>query len=125
MPAGNDAKAAAAELADQFGKGAGSADELIRTSRGRYDGDLGAAQLKVAEDVEVDLDKVAKAAGVKSVESAAVRGDHVVFVHEDEAGRLVKGVVASDALDKSGPSIPKPKKKAKKDDAAQESSDES
>jgi len=115
MPAGNDAKAAAAELADQFGKGAGSADELIRTSRGRYEGDLGAAQLKVAEDVEIDLDKVAKAAGVKSVDSAAVRGDHVVFVHEDDQGRLVKGVVEASVLDK-GPSIPKPTKKAKQDD---------
>jgi len=119
MPAGNDAKAAAAELADQFGKGAGSADELIRTSRGRYDGDLGAAQLKSVEDVDLDLDKVAKAAGVKSVQSAAVRGDHVVFVHEDEDGRLVKGVVEVGSLDKSGPSLPK--KKAKKDEAPKES----
>lgn len=117
MPAGNDATAAAGELADQFGKGVGSADALIKSSRARYEGDLGAAQLKVADDVEIDLDKVAKAAGVKSVASAAVRGDSVVFVHEDESGRLVKGVVGRDSLDssKSIPSIPKPKK-AKKDE---------
>jgi hypothetical protein len=111
MPAGNDATAAAAELADQFGKGGGSADALIKSSRSRYEGDLGAAQLKVAEDVEVDLDKVAKAAGVKSVASATVRGDSVVYVHEDADGRLVKGVVGRDSLDsKSTPSLPKPKK---------------
>lgn len=115
MPAGNDAKAAAGELADQFGKGAGSADELIKSSRSRYDGDLGNAQLKVAEDVELDFDSVAKAAGVKSVQSAAARGDHIVFVHEDDAGRLVKGVIGRDALGK--PSAP-PAKKAKKDEDA-------
>lgn len=118
MPAGNDARAAAAELADQFGKGAGSADELIKSSRGRYDGALGNAQLKVAEEVELDLGEVAKAAGVKSVESAAVRGDHIVFVHEDADGRLVKGVVERDSLGKSGPSLPK--RKSKKDEAPEE-----
>lgn len=117
MPAGNDAQAAAAELADQFGKGTGSADELIRSSRGRYDGDLGNAQLKVAEDMDLDLDSVAKAAGVKSVQSAAVRGDHIVFVHEDGDGRLVKGVVGRDAL--GGKSAPK--RKSKKDETPEES----
>lgn len=122
MPAGNDAKAAAVELADQFGKGGGSADELIKTSRGRYDGALGAAQLKSAEAVEVDLDKVAKAAGVKSVVSATIRGDHVVFVHEDEDGRFVKGAIERSSLDKSTPSVPslpKKSKKASKDDSAE------
>lgn len=116
MPAGNDAKAAAAELADEFGKGAGSADELIKTSRGRYDGALGNAQLKVAEDVELDLDAVAKAAGVKSVESAAVRGDSVVYVHEDAEGRLVKGAVERSAVDKPSATPSLPKRKSKKDD---------
>ena len=118
MPAGNDARAAATELADQVGKGSGSADALIKSSRGRYDGALGNAQLKVADDAELDLDKVAKAAGVKTVESAAARGDHIVFVHEDADGRLVKGVVERDALDKSGPSLPK--RKSKKDEAPEE-----
>ena len=121
MPAGNDAQAAAAELADSFGRGAGSADDLIKSSRSRYDGDLGNAQLKVAEDVELDLSKVAKAAGVKSVESAAVRGEHIVFVHTDEDGRLVKGVVGRDALDKSAPSLPK--RKSKKDEAQEPKAD--
>lgn len=121
MPAGNDARAAAAELADQFGKGAGSADELIKSSRSRYDGALGNAQLKVADDVELDLDKVAKAAGVKSVESAAARGDHIVFVHTDDDGRLVKGAIERDALDKSGPSLPK--RKSKQDDAEESKAD--
>lgn len=122
MPAGNDAEAAAVELADQFGKGGGSADELIKTSRGRYSGALGSAQLKQAEDVEIDLDKVAKAAGVKSVVSATARGDSVVYVHEDEDGRLVKGVVERGSLDKSTPvpSLPKkPKKASKKDEDAE------
>ena len=119
MPAGNDAKAAAVELADQFGKGGGSADELIKTSRGRYDGALGSAQLKQAEDVEVDLDKVAKAAGVKSVVSATVRGDSVVFVHEDEDGRLAKGVVERGSLDKSTPAPSLKSKKSKKDEGSE------
>ena len=111
MPAGNDAENAATELADQFGKGVGSADELIRTSRSRYDGGLGAAQLKVAEDEELNLGDVAKAAGVKSVVSATKRGDAIVYVHEDADGRLVKGVVEAAAK-----SAPAPVKKSKKGD---------
>jgi hypothetical protein len=120
MPAGNDAKNAATELADQFGKGVGSADELVKTSRARYAGDLGAAQLKNADDVELSLDAVAKAAGVKDVVSATKRGDTVVYVHEDGQGRLVKGVVAADKVGSSAPApapTPAPAKKSKKEKA--------
>lgn len=115
MPAGNDGKKAATELADQFGKGVGSADELIRTSRARYDGGLGAAQLKEADPVELNLDEVAKAAGVKSVVSATKRGDSIVYIHEDGDGRLIKGAVPAEAP-KSAPAAPKPPKKSKKDE---------
>lgn len=109
MPAGNDAKQAAAELADQIGSGTGSADDLIQASRERYRGGLGAAQLKDATEV-TDLDAVAKAAGVDEVLSAAQRGEHVVYVYEDEAGRAQKGIVEASDLG----SAPKPKAKAKK-----------
>ena len=114
MPAGNDASAAAAELADQIGSGSGNADALIKSTRSRYQGDLGQAQLQQAEDVDVDLGAVAKAAGVESeILSATLRGDHVVFVYEDENGRAVKDVVAAEDLGKA-PAAPKPEKKAKK-----------
>ena len=116
MPAGNDAKKAATELADQFGKGVGSADELIRTSRSRYDGGLGAAQLKNSEDVELNLADVAKAAGVKSVVSATKRGDSIVYVHEDSEGRLIKGAVSA-APTKAPVPAPKKSKKDSKDAA--------
>jgi hypothetical protein len=120
MPAGNDASAAAAELADQIGSGSGNADALIKSTRSRYQGDLGQAQLQQAEDVEVDLGAVAKAAGVESeILSATLRGDHVVFVYEDENGRAVKDVVAAEDLGKA-PAAPKPEKKAKKSKKADE-----
>lgn len=99
MPAGNDANAAAAELADQFGAGNGGAQELIAASRSRYGGDLGKAQLLGQEDVEVDLDVLAKVAGVKSVDSAAVRGDFIVYVRTDERDVQVKDVIERSALE--------------------------
>lgn len=99
MPAGNDATAAAANLADEFGTGGGDADKMIQHSRSRYRGDLGTAMLIEAdESVEVDLEAVAKKAKVDKVLSAKVRGPYVTFVYELADGRVAKSHIGLDEL---------------------------
>jgi hypothetical protein len=105
MPAGNDAQAAARELADQFGQGAGTAEALIQSSRERYAGDLAQAQLAEKDDeatAELDYGDVAKSAGVKKDEvlDASVRGEFVVYLVEED-GRTAKGAVPKDDLGKA------------------------
>ena len=113
MPAGNDAAKAATELADKFGGGEGNADEMIKASRLRYAGDLGKAQLMPVEDVEVDLDALASAVGVKTVIAATVRGPYVVYSFEDEEGRTQKGATELSELDTKKPKAEKAEKAEK------------
>lgn len=120
MPRGNDSQAAIAELTDKVGRGAGDADELIQANAQRWSVELLSAQ-KRKEDTEasenLDLDSVAKAAGVKEVLAAAVRGDAVVWVAEDDSGRAYKGVtpVSEVGKPKKAPAKAAEKASAKKD----------
>ena len=106
MPAGNDAANAARALADSVGAGGSGADEMIKASRARYRGDLGKSQLLNASKEELDLEAVAKTAGVKTVLSATRRGDFVVFV-ADEDGDVHKGVFDYADLGKKAKAEPK------------------
>lgn len=116
MPAGNDAATAATELADQFGRGSGNAEKMIKASRDRYMGDLGKAQLMEAEDVEVDLDVLASAVGEKSILAATVRGPYVVFTAEGKDGRTHKGAIELAELEEKKPKKQPKKAEAKADD---------
>lgn len=126
MPAGNDAKAAAAELADRFGTGEARAEDLIAAQQAAMSQQLRAAQLLPRDrsaSAELDWEKAAKACGVDadSVIDAAVRGSYVVVVYEDEAGRDHKAVgLASDA----GVEAQEVSRGAKRAQRAAESADE-
>ena len=119
MPAGNDAQAAANELADSIGAGTGDADTLIQASRARYRGALGQAQMLNETGEEVDVAAVAKAVGVDEddVLIATARGEYVVYVITDESGRTEKGAIAKESLGGSAPAPKKRSKKAKKSKA--------
>lgn len=119
MPAGNDAEAAANELADSIGSGTGDADSLIQASRARYRGALGQAQMLNPTGEEVDVAAVAKAVGVdeEDVLSATARGEYVVYVITDEAGRTQKGAIESESLGGSAPKKRRSSKKSKKEEA--------
>lgn len=118
MPAGNDAEAAANELADSIGSGTGDADSLIQASRARYQGALGQAQMLNETGEEVDVAAVAKTVGVdeEDVISVTARGGYVVYVINDETGRTQKGAIEKESLG-SAPAAPKKRrKKAKKEE---------
>lgn len=119
MPAGNDAQAAANELADSIGSGTGDADAMIQASRARYRGALGQAQMLNETGEEVDVAAVAKTVGVDEddVLTATVRGEYVVYVITDESGRTEKGAIAKESLGGSAPAPKKRSKKAKKSKA--------
>ena len=107
MPAGNDADAAVAELADKFGIGDARAEDLVSMSRERYPREMRKAMLKPkdkAATAALDLGKAAKAVDVpaKSVTGASVRGDYVIVRYKDKTGRVHKrGAPAKDAGVKS------------------------
>jgi hypothetical protein len=105
MPAGNDAAAAASELADKFGKGEARAEEVVAAARARRTSAVASAQLLPRDEEAteaLDLKEVAKAAKVKTVLSAAVRGDQVVYVAEDK-GRQFKDAVPASEVGKKAP----------------------
>lgn len=112
------------KLADELARGNGNAEDLIAANRQKYLDGLGKAQLLEADDsVELDLDQVAKAAGVKEVVSAAKRGEYVVYVSLDEDGRTGKGAVLYEDLGKKPKAAKKdekPKDEPKKDEGTPE-----
>lgn len=97
MPAGNDAAAAATELADRFAIGQARAEDLRDANRNRFSNDLRTAQ-KLDRDEEataqLDWGKAASACDVdlEDVIDAAVRGGYVVVVYENERGDALKAV---------------------------------
>lgn len=95
MPAGNDSAAAQAELADQFALGQARAEDLRSANRARYPNELRTAQLKERNDEATEALDWSKAASacdvdVEDVLDAAVRGDQVVVVFEDDRGDTQK-----------------------------------
>lgn len=126
MPAGNDASAALAELADQFGQGVGRAETLIAASRERFAGVLATAQLKpidyeaTAEMKEDGFGGVAKSAGLDEEEvlDACVAGQYVRYVAIDANGRTFKGAFLADDVGKA------PKTVDKNVDEAEEAAEE-
>jgi hypothetical protein len=112
MPAGNDASAAATELADKFGRGDARAEQIIEAARSRRSSDVNQAQLQ-PKDVDateaLDLKAVASAASVKTVDAASVRGEFVVYVSTDELGRAFKGAVKVADVGKKKATATKPK----------------
>lgn len=102
----------ASDIADQFGGGAGNAEQLIEANNLRYSEDLTAAQLLAPDadrEGDFDLADIASAAGLSEddLESYSVRGDYVVFAYTASDGRTHKEALriedgklgASDAKD--------------------------
>lgn len=95
---------AGARLAEQFGAGTGTAEQLIAANELRYSPELTAASSldkNVAASEDVDWVEVAGLAGVdrKRLLDVAVRGNpaaYVTWVAEDEDGRVFKGVIGID-----------------------------
>lgn len=120
MPAGNDSQAAASELADQFGEGAGNADNLIAARRDLYEGDLAKANLAERDEeatAKLDFNEVARKAKT-DIKDAAVRGDFVTYVYTDEDGRDQKGVLSRDKIDSAEATERVGRKNSKKSDTA-------
>ena len=106
------------EVADQFARGAGRAEDLIQASRARYGPELREAQLQPKDEEaseELDWGKAASAADVDSdsVVDASVRGDWIVVAYETEDGRIHKKAVARDEK-KAAKADAKETKKAEK-----------
>jgi hypothetical protein len=91
MPRGNDPDAAK-ELRERYGANTGNAEALITANRARRDPQLRAAQLSAIDDSETAKLDVSKLDAPGKVLDAAVRGDYVTYVWEDDAGRLHHGV---------------------------------
>jgi hypothetical protein len=90
MARGNDPQAAR-EFAAEYGA-SGNAEELIRAHKASISPEVSAASLRAVNNeatAELDLDSLAKKAGVEEVVAAAVRGNAIVYVDQD--GR--KGVL--------------------------------
>lgn len=110
MPAGNDAKAAAHELADKFGRGDARGEDLIGAVKRPYH-DLEKRQItllgriqNLAKDEElserIDLDVLAAAVEVEKIEAAAVRGDAISYVAVDKMdGRTFRGAILLSELE--------------------------
>lgn len=135
MPAGNDAVAAAHELADKFGQADARGEELISAVKRPYhDLDRRAPTLlgriqNLAKDEElselIDYDVLAAAVDVEEIEDAAVRGDAISYVAVNPRdGRTFRGAVLLSELEdavieeeeeeeKAPESEPKPKPKPK------------
>jgi hypothetical protein len=95
MPQGNDAQAAVSELADRFGLGDASAEDLVSASRARFNQDARQAMLQPRDDEatgEMDEAEAAKAVDVDAdaVTDFAVRGDYVSVRFTDDSGRTLK-----------------------------------
>jgi hypothetical protein len=103
MPAGNDAAAAVAELADRFGLGDARAEDLVSARRKRYSREAKSALRK--ERNKEETDKVSQSQAAKAVEvktdavtGYAVRGDHLVVRFTDDTGRAHKRAVPLDEV---------------------------
>lgn len=118
MPRGNDAQAALAELADNFGDGVGRAEELIAASRARYSGLLRTAQLQpVDAEAKEQISKadVAKSADLDENEvlDYAVHGQGrdadktVIVVYNDERGETHKEAIPFDLIGKAPSTVEK------------------
>lgn len=102
MPRGNDAQAAAQELAERFEGGLGNAEDILRSQRQARPPELRNALLKPVDQEATDdlrekgFESIESKASVDHVLDAAVRGDDIVFVGENGEGleaRTVKGVL--------------------------------
>lgn len=103
MPRGNDSEAAASELADRFGQGAGNAEELIQAHDRERSRELVAASMKEVDaeaTEELDISKLEGPNG-EEVLSASVRGGAIVGVYEDENGRTHKRILKESKKDGS------------------------
>lgn len=95
MPRGNDPDAQR-ELQERYGATTGNAESLIAANRARRNPQLRAAHLQARDEeatAELDTSKI-DAPG--DVVDAAVRGDFVTFVWEDQGGRYHHGVKPRD-----------------------------
>lgn len=92
MPRGNDPDAAA-DLQQRYGT-TGNAEDLIAANRARRNKVVAAAsRQRVADEETADLDWSSIDAPGKVI-AAAVRGDYVAYVWEDELGRAHHGAQA-------------------------------
>lgn len=85
----------ASDIADQFGGGAGNAEQLIEANNLRYSEVLNAAQLTAPDpdrDEDFDAAAIAKVADIdeKNIVAHAVRGNYLVFAYEAPDGRVHK-----------------------------------
>ena len=96
-----DKTSPAHELADRLARVDARAEDLIAANRRAQSPELREAQLKEPDPertAELDWAKAAKAADLKEDQlvDAAVRGEYVVLVYEDDAGRQHKAAVTAE-----------------------------
>ena len=124
MPRGNDPenKQTAAELADDFGTGAGNAEALIIANNEAHSQELVAAGMKKIDEeataeARENLDSFGDPNGEDAIDVAVRGGDTIVIYEDEDDGRQHKHLVEADEGDKKASR----KQKAKANTKAQSS----
>jgi hypothetical protein len=117
MPRGNDAEAAASELADKFSAGKGNAEELIDANNAAHPLEVIQASGKKVDDeaTKEAYDKLVGTDGGPNGEEildVAVRGGATIIVYEDENDRMQKSLL-DDGSGSKGTSKASKKRNAK------------